>query len=308
MNGDISCGLKDGSLFKFCQNYNIKREITDAFPLLQLFVLLRKTIGKSRGFTTFGRFCKAYYIEMENKLSFRIASFLYNYSFPLYNILYKNFKLRQDAHEIELVKELVHEGDIVLDIGSNIGFYSAIISDVVGEKGKVHCFEPDRKNFAHLEDKLGKRPNVVLNNKAVSEKTGKLEIFTSHRLNVDHRMYRPEKYDTSYLVDTISVDDYLSNSRHVDFIKMDIQGAEMFALKGMQKTISENKSLKILTEFWPHGLESAGSSPAEVLTFMNGFGYSGYLIVGKKTQPLSADQLSTLGKTENDFYNVIFRR
>jgi FkbM family methyltransferase len=244
---------------------------------------------------------------MEHKLEFRVASFLYKYSFPLYKNLYNRFKSKQDAEELSLLKQTIKKGDTVLDIGSNIGFYASIISELVGDNGKVICFEPDKTNFKHLQNSLKNQPNVILVNKAVSDKTGKIEIFTSHRLNVDHRTYKPEKYNSSYFIDAITIDDYLAENFHVDFIKMDIQGAEIFALKGMKKVLSENKNLQIVTEFWPHGLQSAGSSSTELLNYMGSSGYKAYLI-GENFRQINSDNLNTLKDGENNFYNIIFRR
>jgi len=144
-------------------------------------------------------------------------------------------------------------------------------------------------------------------NKAVSEKSGKIEIFTSHRINVDHRTYKPEKFESSYFVDSVTIDEYLDINLHVDFIKMDIQGAEIFALKGMKRTLSENKNLQILTELWPLALKSAGSSAVELLTYMNEMGYKSF-ILGKNPVQITPENLNTIVNFENDSYNVIFKR
>lgn len=244
---------------------------------------------------------------MENKLQFRLATFLYKHSFPLYKNLYSRFKQKQDEHEISFLKSQIKKGDVVLDIGSNIGFYTKIMSELAGEKGKVHSFEPDKINFKHLKNSVGSLPNVVLNNKAVSDKTGKLEIFTSHRLNVDHRTYKPEKYESSYFIDAIALDDYLKENTRVDFIKMDIQGAEMFALKGMKKILTENKNVKVLTELWPHGLRSAGTSVMEMLKFIADLGFKSFMI-GADAKELNSENVKLLKDAEGDYYNVIITK
>lgn len=244
---------------------------------------------------------------MENKISFRLAEYLFKNAFPVYKVLYKRFKFRQDADEIAYLKKEIRKGDIVLDIGSNIGFYAEIISDLVGPEGKVHCFEPDRTNFAHLTKRVGNRKNVVLNNAAVSDKPGKLTIYTSHRLNVDHRTYKPEEYDSSYEVNAINIDDYLKEHWNVNFIKIDIQGYEMAAFIGMKQTLEHNSNLKILTEFWPHGLRSAGSSAEELLLYMKSPGFTAYLNDNGTLTELTPSTLSKVGTGENDFCNVVFK-
>ncbi len=79
--------------------------------------------------------------------------------------------------------------------------------------------------------------NTVLNNKSVGRKTERIKFYTSNQLNVDHRTYRPEKFGRESEVDALSIDDHLGDDTKVDFIKMDIQGFEMQAILGMQKTL-----------------------------------------------------------------------
>jgi|SRR6185436_11091319 len=244
---------------------------------------------------------------MEHRLDLRLASFLFKYSFPLYKNLYERFKSRQDAEELTFLKQTLKKGDIVLDIGSNIGFYATKISELIGDEGKVICFEPDTINFMHLQNTLKKKKNVCLINKAVSDKSGKIQIYTSHRLNVDHRTYKPEKFDSTYFIDAITIDEYLAEDPHVDFIKMDIQGAEIFALKGMKRILAENKKLKIVTECSPYILQSAGSSANEMLDYMNNAGYRAYLF-GENFREINSGNVNTLKSGEFDSYNIVFRR
>ena len=72
------------------------------------------------------------------------------------------------------MKKYIRKGAIVLDIGANIGFYTKILSELVGDNGKVYAFEPDKTNFGYLMKNAGHLKNVVFINKAVSDKTGKI--------------------------------------------------------------------------------------------------------------------------------------
>src|SRR5918996_682528 len=129
-----------------------------------------------------------------NGISIKIGNFLYHRSFPLYKRLYPVFKKRQDAMEIAWMRRLVRPGSHVLDIGANIGFYALLLSDLVGSGGHIHAFEPDATNFKHLSAMAGRRNNVTLVPKAVSDRSGPLVMYTSPTLNVDHRTYEPARY------------------------------------------------------------------------------------------------------------------
>jgi FkbM family methyltransferase len=175
--------------------------------------------------------------------SIKLGNFLYKNAFSVYKPMYALFKQKQDAFEIALLKKHIKPNDIVLDIGANIGFYAKILSAIVGEKGLVHCFEPDIKNFNYLKKAISGLTNVKINNKAVGSKTEKINIYTSKNLNVDHRTYKPEEYDMEIEIDAVSIDDYLHQNTKVDFIKMDIQGFEMNAIQGMLKVLEKNEAL-----------------------------------------------------------------
>jgi len=241
---------------------------------------------------------------MASSLSIALGNFLYKNCFPLYKLTYKSFKEKQDAFEISLMKKYIKAGDTVLDIGANIGFYAEILSGIVGEKGTVHCFEPDTTNFKHLKNRCEKLTNVQINNKAVSEKTEVIKIYTSKQLNVDHRTYKPDDYDEEIDINAIAVDEYLQLSTDVNFIKMDIQGFEMSAVKGMTKTL-QSPHLKMLSEFWPYGMRKAGTNVLEYFHFLNQNHFYIYLIDNNQLTELTEEKVKTfLDLPEITYMNI----
>lgn len=178
--------------------------------------------------------------------------------------------------ETDLVKRYAKPGMTALDIGANIGYYSLILSSIVGPEGHVIAFEPDRKNLDFLRrstDGLATK-NVEIVPSAVWESTGTLELFLNPEDLIDHSVVpggsgeRPH-----YSVPAIAVDDYL-DGRQVDFIKMDIQGAEGRALEGMERTLAKHPPRVLITEFWPSALRRAGTPPEEVFARLADIGYS----------------------------------
>lgn len=247
--------------------------------------------------------------DPDMSLSVAIGNFLYRNAFPLYKPLYTLFKNRQDAFEISLLEKYVRKNDVVLDIGANIGFYALILSKLVGEKGLVHCFEPDATNFRHLRNTTGSLKNVGIHQKAVGPKTEKIKIYTSRSLNVDHRTYKPEEYDQELEIEAVSIDDHLGKGNKADLIKMDIQGFEMQAVAGMQKTLDSNPGIKIISEFWPYGLRSAGSSVSEYYKFLEDKGFEVFLLKENRLEKLSAQKVKDMeGLGKEIYFNIFAQR
>ncbi|MDF2449276.1 MAG: FkbM family methyltransferase protein [Bacteroidota bacterium] len=246
---------------------------------------------------------------MASSFSIFLGNFLYKNCFPLYKLTYRAFKEKQDAFEISLMKKYIHKGDTVLDIGANIGFYAEVLSRIVGTNGTVHCFEPDATNFRHLQKRCQPIKNIIINKKAVSEKKETLKIYTSKKLNVDHRTYKPDTFDAELEIEAISIDEYIQSGQissysNVNFIKMDIQGFEMSAAKGMQATLQVS-DVKLLSEFWPYGMKKAGSSVLEYFRFLKASGFYVYLIQEQQLVELNEEKVATfLDLPETTYMNI----
>lgn len=222
----------------------------------------------------------------------------------VYEHAYTWFKNNQDEKEILFLKNNIKIGDHVLDIGANIGFYTKIIATSIGQSGKVYSFEPDTNNFNYLKENTSHLSNVVLNNKAVSSKTEKIKIYTSKELNVDHRTYPVDDYSQVYEIDSIAIDDYFDPNQSIQFIKMDIQGYEIEALKGMKKLIERCKP-KVLLEFWPHGIEAAGNTVEDYFSIIKDLGYSIQLLENGKTQTIDLQNIQRFkGQPKELYYNI----
>jgi FkbM family methyltransferase len=243
--------------------------------------------------------------------SIKLGNFLFKHAFVLYKPMYALFKNKQDAFEIDLLRTHLHKGDTVLDIGANIGYYATILAELVGEKGHIHCFEPDTRNFEHLQKACGKKNNITLNQRAVGPRTETIKIYTSKNLNVDHRTYEPEDYDAVMDVKAVSIDDYVrsKNIGRVQMIKMDIQGFEMQALAGMTETLRLNPELKMISEFWPYGLRKAGSSLSAYYNRLVELGMHCYLLDNGKLKALNAEQVKQLEPLgEAHYFNIFASR
>ncbi|MCD5383454.1 FkbM family methyltransferase [candidate division WOR-3 bacterium] len=198
--------------------------------------------------------------------------------------------------ETQLVKREIKRGNVVLDLGANIGYYTLIFAKLVGEEGKVFAFEPDPTNFALLEKnvEMNGYKNVMLIQKAVSNKSGKLKLYLSENSMGDHAIFNLYEGCKFIEIEAIRLDDYFKNYEgKIDFIKIDTEGAEEQAIQSMLNLLKKNKTVKILTEFFPIGLKGSDIDPAEYLNTLLKLDFKLYHIneQEKKIEPASIPKL-----------------
>ena len=216
---------------------------------------------------------------------------LYQHAFPIYRPLYSAYKNYADRAERNLLRRVLFPGAVVVDAGANIGIYSSFLSRCVGPTGQVHSFEPAPENFKRLCAAMRHSPNVRANAAAVGERSGKSQLYVSENLNVDHRAYAPVAESRLAIdIEMIALDDYFKPGTTVDLIKLDLQGYELHALHGAKRVLSENSEVKLLLEFWPHGLESAGLHWRELVQLLRG--------LGMRVLQLKHDSLIELNESE----------
>jgi len=203
----------------------------------------------------------------------KLGNFLYKRCFPVYKSLYFAYKKHKDKKTVEFLRGTVKPGMEVFDIGANIGFYAALLSSLVGEKGRVHAFEPEAANYRHLALNVGKKKNIVLNNSAIGNRTGRTKLYHSIELNTRHQTYDAGEERRHTEADIIRLDDYCRNGEKVDFIKIDVEGYEYHALLGMEETIKRSIDVVIFSEFWPYGIRRSGLDPKKYLSFLENIGF-----------------------------------
>ena len=202
--------------------------------------------------------------------------------------------------ETEIVKNQIKESDIVIDIGAHIGYFSLIFAKLVGNNGKVFSFEPEPENYKILKKniEINNYQNVILEQKGVSDINNSVKLYSGSTSSGSSRIYKPEqnlsKFNKNTIdIQTIILDEYFSKlglTNKINFIKMDIEGAEILALKGMQKILRESENLKIFTEFNREFLEDAGTNPNELFELLENEGFSIYYVDNIKNKIIPVDK------------------
>jgi FkbM family methyltransferase len=192
-------------------------------------------------------------------LKFRVPK--YNYEFYC-RVNKDDFKI-MTIHEDEIIEHFTpKQGDIVVDIGAHIGLYTIISSKRVGTNGKVIAIEADPGNFEMLNRniKLNQLTNVIALNYAAYSKETKIKLylpsgesgFTKYNTIVSDWANNEDKF-VEVNANTL---DYLLQlnqirEEEVNWIKIDVEGAEFEVLKGATNVLSKSKDIALLMEL--HG-------------------------------------------------------
>ena len=204
-------------------------------------------------------------------------------------ILFHRFSLMGSAEKSFFVHH-VRPGMRVVDIGANIGMYTLLLSQLVGEHGKVFAFEPDSALYEVLSHncRINHATNVKLFNLALGSKSETRFLFRPGLNSGDNRLAKDTHVGFSQEMEVrVSKLDDLLHEENIDFIKMDVQGWEFEVFHGMKRMIDHNQQLLIFFEFWPYGLRNSGCNPVDVLKYLEAHQLSIYEIGKEKIQRIS---------------------
>lgn len=203
-----------------------------------------------------------------------------------------------EPNYMALFDKLLKSGDTVLDIGANHGVYALHAAMAVGPKGKVHAFEPNPR-LARLVDfslKLnGFGGYATLHPLGVSDAAGIARLVFSDAFSGGGAISGNQLNDAQPGVECnlVALDALFANPDFkVDVIKMDIEGHEGLALRGMQQLLKRSPNVKIMMEFGPDMMARAGVGAKEILAMLGSIGFKTWLIgAGGELHATSADDL-----------------
>jgi len=154
-----------------------------------------------------------------------------------------------ESEVVRALTEVVQEGFVAIDVGAHHGYYALILSRLVGSKGSVIAFEPIPSNFQILTENinLNRCANVEVVNKAVSNKSARLEASPRNDKDSATFSLSSNKVGESIAVDAVSLDGFLVHREGpIDFIGIDAEGAEGMVLMGARKTIESHHPILLI--------------------------------------------------------------
>lgn len=175
----------------------------------------------------------------------------------------------------QIITPLVREGDVCLDVGANFGWYSTLFQRHVGTTGEVHSFEPVLSTYEELSNNISlmkSSSNVFVNNLALSDESGEVTMNLFEGLSPGHASLSAHERDdaVSFKCRAVTLDSYLNENkvREVNFVKVDIEGAELMFLKGAENLFKQAVPPIWLMEMALNQSKNFGYYPDDLISFM----------------------------------------
>lgn len=212
-----------------------------------------------------------------------------------------NFLAYEQA-DSDMILRLVKDGDRVLDIGANIGWYSNYLAKRY-PKAEIQAFEPIPKTYAYLEQNvaLNGAKNVVLNNHGFSNKADTLTFYyyPTGSGNASSAKLADVEGVQEIKCRVMRLDDFsAADGRPVDFIKCDVEGAELMVFQGGVETLRRHKPI-VFSEMLRKWSAKFNYHPNEIIDLFAGLGYGCYTAKGAKLEPFGRMDDET---TETNFF------
>lgn len=197
----------------------------------------------------------------------------------------------------DLFARIVRPGMTVIDVGAHIGYYTTQFSRLVGETGRVVAFEPHPRNYAILRRNVSRKGNVMLLQNAASDRDETVTLFDDMpdtggpSLRRDDRRADQVKTLSSskelapravtaevgsrFEVTAVRIDETVASLGidRVDVVKMDIEGAEMGALLGMENILRDSAGVDIVFELYPAAMKPFDVEPLTPWSWLSERGF-----------------------------------
>ena len=199
------------------------------------------------------------------------------------------------------VRRFLQAGMTVLDIGAHQGLYTLLASSTTGKSGKVFAFEPSsrERKALRLNVLLNRRKNVSIQSFALGDASGYSEMYIVQGGKNGFNSLRPPAASvvtTKMPVEVRTLDDLVESGAipRPDFIKLDVEGAELSVIKGASKMLSQQPRPVIMAEVESFRTEPWGYSAMDIIKLLEDLNFHWF-------KPMEDGRLRAFNKTSDPF-------
>lgn len=177
--------------------------------------------------------------------------------------------------ETALLGGHIKPGMTVVDGGAHVGYYTCLAARLTGPRGLVLAFEPAPRNYELLLANVWRNgfTNVVCFPWAITDATGFAELHLGGSNTGDNRLHSGTPDRERVTVRTVALDDLEALRPPLDVVKLDVQGSEEAAVRGMERLLEASPRVLVTLEFWPAGIRAAGGDPRGLLARYRELGF-----------------------------------
>jgi FkbM family methyltransferase len=216
------------------------------------------------------------------------------------------YGLMPSRGELAMIQKLLAPAKEAFDLGANLGVWTVLMSKA-NRRARVHSFEPNPATWSLLEKNIrwNKCLNVALNRAAVSDTTRQLAFQVPAKVSIFGRVAPAQKgideegrfsKSNVFLVPAIRLCEYCADHsvEEIDFLKIDIEGHELAALKGLSHLLSQRRVKAIYIETIKENHDRMGTRFSELLEFIHDCGYDFYSLStnGDPEAAVAIDQIN----------------
>jgi FkbM family methyltransferase len=197
--------------------------------------------------------------------------FVDHYVFNEYEPLTRNFFLNS-----------LRPGAVVIDVGAHIGYYTLLAAKAVGPKGRVHAVEPWRETVEVLRRSvyLNDFRNVEIHALAAGKERAQRAFHVTGSSDSHGFYHHPNTATLQTIEVTQTPLDEIIHGR-VDFVKIDVEGAEIEVLEGMTRILKNNPRMSLCAEWFPAGMRNAGYAPLDLPRCLRSLGFGELRVIAE---------------------------
>lgn len=206
--------------------------------------------------------------------------------------------------ELQFIYQYLQNNDVFFDVGAHSGSETLVAASKIYQ-GKIFSFEPSLDMLNLLRENLALNSSVksvTAVNKVVSDQNGTETFTTANSDEERHIVYSDQENGNNKTVKlrAITLDTFVAqkNIKFIDFLKVDVEGAELKVLKGLKKFLNKRKVGVILFEVNPL-MRNFGFTPRELLLFLEKFKYQLYIFTSNVKLKKTSSRKFKLDKTTN---------
>jgi FkbM family methyltransferase len=190
-----------------------------------------------------------------------------------------------EPQETAILRTLLAPGMTFVDVGANWGYHTLLAAHLVGPTGRVLSLEPDPRSFAALQDNV--EVNALRQVKALrvaaADTVGEVSLAGYQERDGNYgvsKIIMGDQLSGTFAVESRPLDLVLQDEGigQVEVLKMDIEGGEDLALRGLERSLKHHQIQRILLEVHPELLAERGRKTGEVLELLTRHGYQGWRI------------------------------